>query len=249
MRSRSLGAVAFLLSVASLAWAQNPNPVFLFAPVGAGAALEVPAGVLRQRFVGIDFAGLEEVRAQVESVAGGALRLNLFDDAAFEAVVTDTGPTSAGYWLTGHLAGKELTSVTLVVNGEVVAGTVRAPGGTYTIRGVGNELYAVRQLDPATLRHFRSDTRTPSGSAPPGPARVAPIRPPSPPAVRPSETAAPVEDGSRIDIFVAFTPKARADEGGLRAIWALIDLFITETNLAYADSAVIQRVHLGSAQE
>ncbi len=188
MRSRSLGAVAFLLSVASLAWAQNPNPVFLFAPVGAGAALEVPAGVLRQRFVGIDFAGLEEVRAQVESVAGGALRLNLFDDAAFEAVVTDTGPTSAGYWLTGHLAGKELTSVTLVVNGEVVAGTVRAPGGTYTIRGVGNELYAVRQLDPATLRHFRSDTRTPSGSPPPPSVFPAPppARPPAgPPPGRP----------------------------------------------------------------
>ena len=210
----------------------------------------MPAEVLRQRLAGIDLAGLEEVRAQVESSAGGALRLHLFDDAVFEAVVTDTGPTSAGYWLTGHLVGQELASVTLVVNGEVVAGTVRAPGGTYAIRWVGNDLYAIRQLDPTAFLPLESDVLLPPAPPPPEPARVEPIRPPARSAVRPSAAAAPpAEDGSRIDILVVYTPAARVKYGGVRALWALFDLAITETNQAYADSAVIQRVHLAHAAE
>ena len=46
-----------------------------------------------------------------------------------------------------------------------------------------------------------------------------------------------------------FTPEARLRHGGLRAIWVLIDLLLIETNQAYADSAVIQRVHLAHAAE
>ena len=245
-------AIALLMAVAPPVWAQDPNPAPLFAPPAAGAvaALQMPAEVLRQRFVGIDLAGLEETRAQAESLAGGTLRLNFFDDAAFEAVITDTRPTSAGYWLTGHLVGQELASVTLVVNGDVVVGTVRAPGGTYAIRWVGNGLYALRQLDPTALRSFESDVQLPPVEPPPEPARVEPIRPPAPAAVRPPTAAAPpAEDGSRIDILVVYTPKAKADHGGVRALWALIDLLVTETNQAYADSAVIQRVHLAHAAE
>ena len=94
----SILVAAALTAVAQPGWAQGPvaTPLFALAVAGAVVGLEMPAEVLRQRLAGIDLAGLEEVRAQVESSAGGALRLHLFDDAVFEAVVTDTGPTSAG---------------------------------------------------------------------------------------------------------------------------------------------------------
>ena len=41
--------------------------------------------------------------------------------------------------------------MTLVVNGEVVAGTVRTPEAIYRIRPVGNGLHAVSQIDPSQL--------------------------------------------------------------------------------------------------
>ena len=139
--------------------------------------------------------------------------------------------------------------MTLVVNGEVVAGTVRAPGGTYAIRWVGNELYAIRQLDPTAFPSLESDVVLPPPLPPPEPARAEPIRPPAPAAVRTPLAAPPVEDGSRIDILVVYTPKAKADHGGVRALWAQIDLLVAQTNQTYADSAVIQRVHLAHAAE
>ena len=42
-------------------------------------------------------------------------------------------------------------TVTLVVNGAVVAGTVRTPEATYRIRPAGDGLHAVSQIDPARL--------------------------------------------------------------------------------------------------
>ena len=243
---------AGLIAATPSAWAQEPVAVPLFAPAGAAsaAALEMPAEVLRQRLVGVDLVGVEQARVQAGSSGNGNLRLNLFDDAVFEAVITDTGPTSAGYWLTGHLVGQELASVSLVVNGEVVVGTVHAPGGMYVIRWLGNDLYSVRQLDPAVFLPLESDVLLSRPRAPlPRPARVEPIRAPASAAVGLPAATAPVEDGSRIDILFVYTPAARVKYGGVRALWALFDLAITEANQAYADSAVIQRVHLAHAAE
>ena len=80
------------------------------------------------------------------------LRLNLFDDTSFTGLVERTAPThSGGYSLSGRLAGVEMGTVTLVVNGEVVAGTVRTPAATYRIRPAGGGLHAVSQIDLSRL--------------------------------------------------------------------------------------------------
>ena len=80
------------------------------------------------------------------------LRLNLFNDASFTVLVEGTAPTfSGGYSLSGRLAGVEMGTVTLVVNGDVVVGTVRTPETTYRIRPAGGGLHAVSQIDPARL--------------------------------------------------------------------------------------------------
>ena len=41
--------------------------------------------------------------------------------------------------------------MTLVVNGSVVAGTVRAPDAVYTIRTAGDGAYVIRQIDESSL--------------------------------------------------------------------------------------------------
>ena len=208
------------------------------------------AAVLRERFVRLDHDVLAAARLNAgrADVPPAVLRLDLFDDVALNAVVERTGPTPAGYWLSGRIKGWALGSLTLVVNGEVIAGTVHAPHATYAIGSVGNGVHAIRQLDPAALLPSGDDTLAQSPSPQPGrPDRVQPIGPPVPSVRRQQAEAPPQEDGSRIDVLVVYTPAALEAQGGRAEIEALIDLHVAAANQAYADSGVIQRLYLAAA--
>lgn len=111
---------------------------------------------LRRRVVAIDFAQLMPpaggAAVGVAAAVSGVLRLNLFDDAVFTGLVERVAPTfSGGYSLSGRLAGVEMGTVTLVVNDEVVAGTVRTPEGVYRVRPAGGGLHVVSEIDPSRL--------------------------------------------------------------------------------------------------
>ena len=83
---------------------------------------------------------------------GTALTLNLFDDVVVTGVVEQTAPTfSGGYSVAGHLVEEPLGTMTLVVNGETVVGTVRLVGETYQIRSVGDGLYAISEVEEPPL--------------------------------------------------------------------------------------------------
>ena len=85
--------------------------------------------------------------------AGAALTLNLFDDTVFTGLVEWTDPTfSGGYSVSGALVGEPLGTMTLVVNGERVVGTVRSLGGTYHIRTVGPGLLAISEVEEPPFR-------------------------------------------------------------------------------------------------
>ncbi|MXX76777.1 MAG: hypothetical protein F4210_07925 [Holophagales bacterium] len=109
---------------------------------------------LRSRLATIDLEALEQARAAVSGaeVPEWTLALNLFDDVVLTGVVDSTASTfSGGFSLSGRLLGVPLGSVTIVVNGERVAGAVRAPEGSYSIRTAGNGLYAVSEMPPVAL--------------------------------------------------------------------------------------------------
>ena len=208
----------------------------LFLPAETPGAADPAPGVtvLQSRVVRIDFGALAAARRDVEpQTTSPPPTLNLFDDVVFSGIVERTAPTlSGGYVVAGRLDGVELGTMTLVVNGEVVAGTVRTLNATYRIGAAGGSVHAIRQIDPSTL--------------PPG---GEPLIPPPPTAGAPdaADPTAPVagdDDGSVIDVAVFYTPAARRGEGGSTAIEALIDLMIAETNSAYVYSGVIQRVRL-----
>ena len=114
------------------------------APAGAIAPGFPASGSLRRRLVFVDF---QQLDASVDE-----LTLNLFDDAVFDGVVEQRAPTfSGGYALSGPLAGVELGTVTLVVNGGVVAGMVWTPEATYRIAPAGGGLHTIRHVDRAQL--------------------------------------------------------------------------------------------------
>ena len=217
--------------------APTPEPDGLFYDVKGESPPSIGVDSLASRLVGIDYEQLAQVTTPPISPKDSAtetsptpqtLVLNLFDDVVFTGIVEHIEPTSSGHALWGNLDGVELGTMTLVVNGSVVVGTVRTPVAVYTIRTVSDGTYVVRQIDESSL--------PPLGEPLGGPL--------SAPGIRSQADDVPLDDGSEIDVMVVYTPLAKRKEGGRAAIEALIDLFVAETNQAYANSRVTHRIRL-----
>ena len=159
-------ALAVLLLSGWPAGEAAAQPAGLFTAASAsgaevGATRSEPDSLtMRRRLVTIDLgqlvpgtdAAARGAAGGIEIAPSGVLTLNLFDDAVFTGLVERTAPTfSGGQSLSGRLQGVEMGTVTLVVNGDVVAGTVRTPEATYRIRPAGNGLHAVSQVDLSQL--------------------------------------------------------------------------------------------------
>ena len=156
--------------------APTPTPTVPTAPSDGDAGEAQPGGLfsevegdpppspdvetLASRLVEIDFGQLARVtkppdgpntRTVGQTATPQTLVLNLFDDVVFTGIVEHVEPTSSGRVLWGRLDGVELGTMTLVVNGSVVTGTVRTPDAVYTIRTAGDGTYVIRQIDESSL--------------------------------------------------------------------------------------------------
>ena len=107
----------------------------------------------------------------------------------------------------------------------VAAGTIQAGAALYQIRQAAEGLVLVREVDYGSL-----------------PNELEPIVPD----VEMNATAAPdaVSAPQQFTVAVFYTSKALAGEGGTSQMESLIDLAITETNTAYANSGVNARLAL-----
>lgn len=142
----------------------------LFTAVDKPPPQSLPADTLtlRSRVVSMDLGQVQRARtAVVQSprdtsertdtprsvpAPGTTLTFNLFDDVVVTGLVERTEPTfSGGYAVSGHLVDEPLGTLTLVVNGATVAGTVRTLDGTYHIRSVGDGLYAISEVEEPPL--------------------------------------------------------------------------------------------------
>jgi hypothetical protein len=219
--SRSVVAVLVALIAGAAPAARQPEPgLFVSAPAQA-ASTPADASVVRQRAVTIDAARLD----------AATVVLNLFDDAEFTAVLDRRERTSTGYVLGGRLRNIENSAVTLAVTADVMAGSITMPDASYAIRHGGDGIHFIQQINPARL-----------------PPELPPVRPPDMPAAEAPVSVA-ADDGSQIDLLVVYTPSARAAQGGTSSIEALIDVGVSDTNQAYANSGVVQRLRLVNKQE
>lgn len=197
--------------------------------------------VERARTVQIDFAQLG-----VASRADGALRaagsqplqLNLFTDLMLTAQVdrVESNPSGGGYVWIGTVVEQPDSIVQLVVKDGLLAADIQLPGvpsahgaqigAVYQVRPLTAGLHLVRQV-----RMLESDHATPD------------FLPPAP--VEPAQAAAPqADDGSVIDVLVAYTPRARTAAGSTAAMVLDIDAAVALTNQAYANSGINQRIRL-----
>jgi len=155
---------ALLVALATGEAVGQPGGLFReAAPAAATAGPDISAVsdsiTLRRRLVAIDFRQLTPSADTAAAVPGGTiaapsgvLTLNLFDDASFTGLVQSVAPTfSGGYSLSGPLTGVEMGTMTLVVNGDVVAGSVQTPEATYRVQPAGAGLHAVSEVDLSRL--------------------------------------------------------------------------------------------------
>ncbi|MDE0421648.1 MAG: leucine-rich repeat domain-containing protein [Gammaproteobacteria bacterium] len=199
---------------------------------------------VRHREVRVDFARLAAVKEALESGQPAALNLNLFDDVLLKAVDLRLAPTaSGGYSLSGRLEGVLFGTAVLVVNGEIVSGSIRSATGTYTIDAASGVCH-IREVDPSTLPPLGEPLRPIQSAMNPGGIRSR--RPPSPTAAAADEAD---ENGSVADVLVVFTPAVTAAKGGILPAIAEIEMFVAETNQAYVDSGVDQQIFLTRAVE
>lgn len=188
--------------------------------------------VLRRNSASLDVSQLEGLREAVEQGDPAQLQLNLFPGTSLRAVIDRTAETRFGYSLSGQIDGQPYSSVTLVVHGKVLAGTVESQEGSYSIRFQNGSIHAISQI----AGDLQCGTEGPW-------AQAAGKRDWKLPARRTSlET-----DSSSVDLLVVFTEAARKVEAGLQQMRASIDLAVAYTNDAYEASGVGFRLNLVAA--
>ena len=192
---------------------------------------------VRHREVRIDFERLATVKATLESGKPATLDLNLFDDVRHKAVDLRTAPTaSGGYSLSGRLEGVLFGTATLVVNGEIVKGSIRTASGTYTIDAMGRVCH-IRLVDPSTLPPLGEPMRPTESSLRRYRGHLT--------ARATANASGDADDHDTVtDVLVVYTPAAREALGGVLAAGALAELFVAETNQAYEHSGVDQQIFL-----
>ncbi len=153
------------------------------AQLDSPALASLDAATLRRRVVTIDLERLQRARAAASVLprlrvhtkavsprigkrdaapaSDATLTLNLFQDVVFTGIVERTAPTfSGGYSISGRLVGKPPGTLTLVVNGETVAGSVRTLAGTYRIRSAGGGRYTISEIEEPPLNCGVEETRS-----------------------------------------------------------------------------------------
>ncbi len=223
-------AVLVLGPFASQPAAATPPGPALFADSNQGGASDQFPNptVMRARSATINW-GLLPTGARTDSRAlpGNTLVLNLFDNVSFLAVLDQVDVKRNGVVWVGHISDSPASTVTLVTEGNVMAGSIVMPGATYSIRSTQNDVHTIYEINQAAF---------------PPEAKPLVAGDASPP-VAPSG-AAPADSGGTIDVMVVYTSAARAIQGSTAAMTALINLGISETNTSYQNSGITQRLRL-----
>jgi hypothetical protein len=235
---RTAFAASFALSwLSPLAPPQTADELFVEIP-GADAVLASSDPTTAAEAIGMFRLDLLDDLAE----SGGSRRVALDLLGAGRALIAfesreDLGG-DASIWR-GRVLGDEHGSAVVSLAGDVAVGTVRANGQLLRISYAGRGLHALARVDearfPACALGSAEEIECATPQMPPSSGAIAP---------RAAGSAGPT-----IDVLVVYTPDARAAEGGTSAIEAKINLAVAETNTAYQQSQVDQRLRLVHQEE
>lgn len=178
----------------------------------------------RERAVEVDLALL----GAMQFAPAAQLGLELFPGEVLTARLERVEPAHGGSFVwVGTLAGEPASSVFLAVSGDVVSGSIRFQDRLFRLSYAGNGVHLVSELDEALF--------PPCGTTEAYAVHDAGSNPEAPPG---SKSAA------NIDVMVVYSTLAKNQQGGTNAMNSMINLAVAETNQAYANSLVSQRLTL-----
>jgi peptidyl-Asp metalloendopeptidase len=228
MRHKRLTACVLAAGALS-AWGSSEEAVVAQQPVlltrlSSSATPRITSlDVVRQQTIEITSAALlaDEQRSSV-------LQLDLFADVSFRAVRERIEPTANSLSWVGRLEGYEGSSALFVVVGDELVGHVYAPFGFFRVARQANGLYLAQQVDPEAARSNDVEIVPPTS-------RVLSTS---------AQLAASTDDGSVIDILVAYTKEALTKFRSTSQARADIELAVNETNEAFRNSGISTRIRL-----
>lgn len=213
------------------------DTLFLDAPqVTAALTVEHEPDITRERSARVSWNALTPNTQQ--------LRLNLFDDVVLttQNLRIDQQDSDNFVWV-GRITGAPDSLVTLAVRGNHLVGSVREKGlERYRIIGgeadsLGRIAHRIQEIDP-------SEQIEPNGID-----AIVP-RPSAQELAEHQDTSTETcEDGSLIDLLIAYTAAARELVGGTESMEALIDLRVSEMNSANLASAAGFQWRLADSME
>ena len=147
-----------------------------------------------------------------------------------------------------------------------MAGNVSLSSTSYQIRHVEAGVHAIREVDPEAVRREAPPTRidfnfdVPNGTPATAPDEGGKFKGlPDRTSFTPDDVSLAVSpkapsvslagSGEFFDLLSVYTPAARTAAGGTAGIQSLIQLGVTETNLAYQNSGIIPRIRLVHTEE
>ncbi|HUL97232.1 MAG TPA: Calx-beta domain-containing protein [Usitatibacter sp.] len=212
--------------------------------------LQKKPGLLRQRSIVLNKTVLEKARAALQRSPGTPVELSVpaFEDAPLAITITSVTQTGHGsIEFLGTVKGDPLGSAAIVMSHGLVAGTIHTNGHAYEIIATGAGQYGIQDVDRSAIRDEEDDAPIPHPSASKAAAQQG------------VQAALMADDGSTIDLFVAYTTAAKQQANNCAnvpascndsaPILAQIDLAVATTNQAYANSGVTQRVRLVGTNE
>jgi hypothetical protein len=122
------------------------------------------------------------------------------------------------------------SDVVIAVDGPIVSGNITTENGDrFQIRTLADGSTVVRESDPSSYGR----------EAPPLEATLS-----APAVAQPGISDPAIDNLTRIDVMVLYTPAAAAAAGGSEALNNLIEMTVAETNLGYSQSGIKQRIQL-----
>ena len=216
--------VVLLAAAGSPAGSSQPSDLagHLFRPPESASARALDTGLRaasRSRVVGVAADRLTDDR----------LVLDLFEGRSVAARRQRAEPGPDGSWTwSGTVENEPLSAVTFVRVGDVVQGSIRSSTGAFSLEPLASGRdHVLRQVDSRQTA-----------------AELPPLVPPRARTLDASQNLS-LDDGGTIDVFVVYTAAAREQAGGSdTAVKARIALGVAETNAAFANSHLAQRLRL-----
>ena len=231
-RSKSLFLLFIIFTGTANAWAGSPQNLFLDTSLSAeisADAFSTGVEVRRSRFVTLNSSLLMPANGLEYSED---IHLNLFNDTSLACVLDAYYKNPSGsLTIQGHVPGDAFSKVTMILKDSAVAGQIETQNGVYRIRYIQDGWHWIEQI--------KADGFPPAGE---------PIRITNVTSSDTSPTTAQ-DDGTQIDVLVAYTATARAAAGGTTAIENEIDLAESLANTTFSNSGVVPRIRIVSKVE